>query len=78
MSKKQTRKSDRADALVPWRRREDSVLLRGKNFPFPGSAASCNPGPETVEAAVDGQPEARAIIASWAFRFPVTVEEVFA
>jgi len=49
-----------------------------RSFTSQPSPESLHPGPDTVLSAVSGNPSARAILDSYAFRFPVTIVEVLA
>jgi hypothetical protein len=56
-----------------WRDYEDALH---RTFPARPNPESLHPGASTVERAITGNLEARAIMDSYAFRFPVTVVEV--
>ncbi len=58
---------------LSWRDFADSAH---RSFPAQPNPESLHPGPSTVERAVSADDEARAIIDSYAFRFPVTIVEV--
>jgi hypothetical protein len=65
-TKQQTRKPT-------WRDYSDAAHRPFMTRPNP---ESLHPGPETVIRAIGGDEEARSIIDSYAFRFPVTISEV--
>jgi hypothetical protein len=65
MAKTKTRK-------LSWRDYSDDAF---RTFPAPPNPESLHPGPATVDRAVAGKEESRAIIDSYAFRFPVTIVE---
>jgi hypothetical protein len=60
---------------LTWRDYDDSTHRRFTSHPSP---ESLHPGPQTILSAVCGNPGARAILDSYAFRFPVTIVAVLA
>lgn len=58
-----------------WRSVPDEVLLR-MTPDTTGNNESLNPTPATILRAITGDPAAREVIASYAFRFPVTTVQV--
>jgi hypothetical protein len=56
-----------------WRDYSDSLH---RSFTLRPNPESLHPGEDTVLRAISGNEEARAILSSYAFRFPVTTQAV--
>jgi hypothetical protein len=70
---KMKKKSKSTRRTITWRDYPDHLHRRFSQQPNP---ESLRPDHDTVLAAICGNPESRAIIDSYAFRFPVTVMAV--